>query len=92
MKLTKLIMVYTLKLFNTGQITLPKDWRKQFDTKNFLAEETEEGLLIKPIQKAENDVVYYEDKHGFGIYSKKGMNPDKIIEAIKKLNDLEDKE
>lgn len=83
---------YTLKLFNTGQVTLPKEWRNKWNTKNFLAEDTEEGLLIKPIQKDEDDVVYYEDKHGFGIYSKKGIDPNKIIEAIKKLNDLEDKE
>lgn len=82
---------YTLKLFNTGQVTLPKAWRDKWDTRNFLAEDTEEGLLIKPIQQAD-DVVYYEDKHGFGIYSKKGIDPNKIIEAIKKLNDLENKE
>jgi len=35
-------MNYTLKSFNTGQITLPKKWRNKFDTKNFIATETEE--------------------------------------------------
>jgi len=34
-------MTYTLKSFNTGQITLPKAWRSRFDTKIFLAEETD---------------------------------------------------
>ncbi|MFC1798024.1 AbrB/MazE/SpoVT family DNA-binding domain-containing protein [Patescibacteria group bacterium] len=53
-------MNYTLKTFNTGQITLPKKWRDKFETKNFMATETEEGLLIKPIE--DNEVVYYENK------------------------------
>jgi bifunctional DNA-binding transcriptional regulator/antitoxin component of YhaV-PrlF toxin-antitoxin module len=33
-------MNYTLKSFNTGQITLPKSWRSKYDTKIFVAEET----------------------------------------------------
>jgi len=35
-------MNYTLKSFNTGQITLPKKWREKFETKNFMAIETNE--------------------------------------------------
>jgi hypothetical protein len=47
MNLTNLIklsnnMNYTLNLFNTGQITLPKKWREQFETKKFIAKETPE--------------------------------------------------
>ena len=42
-------MLYTLKMFNTGQVTLPKKWRKRFDTDHFVGEETKEGLLIKPL-------------------------------------------
>lgn len=46
---------HNLKLFNTGQVTLPKSRRQQFDTNLFLAEETEQGLIIKPIiNKTEN--------------------------------------
>jgi bifunctional DNA-binding transcriptional regulator/antitoxin component of YhaV-PrlF toxin-antitoxin module len=33
-------MTYTLKLFNTGQVTLPKSWREKYNTKNFIALET----------------------------------------------------
>ncbi len=76
-------MNYTLKVFNTGQITLPKKWRNKFATKNFLARETKEGLLIQPIQ--DDWVVYYEDKNGFGLYSESGINPEILIEKIKKL-------
>jgi hypothetical protein len=82
--ITNLSMIYSLKLFNTGQITLPKAWRIKFNTKNFIAEETENGLLIKPITK--DETVYYEDKNGFGLYSEKGLDTKAIINEIKKLN------
>lgn len=79
--------MYTLKLFNTGQVTLPKKWRDKVDTSLFLAEETAEGLLIKPIKsKGPEDVVFYESKEGFGIYSEKGMDPHALIARIKQLD------
>ncbi len=37
-------------MFNTGQITLPKKWRSQFNTKKFVAQETSKGLLIQPLE------------------------------------------
>jgi bifunctional DNA-binding transcriptional regulator/antitoxin component of YhaV-PrlF toxin-antitoxin module len=77
-------MIYTLKSFNTGQITLPKVWRTKFNTKNFVAEEREDGLLIRPIENL-NDSVYYENKEWFGIYSSEWINPEDIISKIKKL-------
>lgn len=77
-------MIYTLSMFNTGQITLPKVWREKHETKKFLAEETEEGLLIKPISK--DGTVMYENKKGFGLYCESGLDTDKIIDTIKKLN------
>lgn len=88
MKLTNFItnMIYTLKLFNTGQITLPKAWRNRVKSEHFVAEETDEGLLIKPLKEKKDDTVYYEDKQGFGIYSEKGLPVDKIIKAIKKIH------
>ena len=76
-------MIYTLKSFNTGQITLPKARRSKFATQNFIAEETKDGLLIKPI--TENTTVYYEDKQGFGIYAESGLDTDIIIASIKKI-------
>lgn len=88
-KLTKLanliiFMTYTLSMFNTGQITLPKMWREKQKTKKFIAEETPEGLLIKPISK--DETIYYEGKNGFGIYCEKGLDVGKMIKTIEKLN------
>ncbi len=79
-------MAHTLKLFNTGQITLPKAWRTQYDTKNFLAIETAEGLLIKPLID-KNEVVYYEDPEGFGLYAPDGLDPAEILSSLKRLKD-----
>lgn len=76
-------MNHTLKLFNTWQVTLPKSWRDKFNTKVFLAEETDNWLLIKPI--TDDNTIYYENSDWFGIYSEKWINPDKIISRIKKL-------
>jgi len=58
-------MTYTLKLFNTGQVTLPKKWRDKQNTKNFVAEETTQGLLIKPLSQNLTDTIYYENNEGF---------------------------
>lgn len=79
--------IFTLKLFNTGQITLPKAWRKKYPTKLFLAKETPEGLLIQPIEKNEkNETVYFENKESFGIYCEKGLPVDDIISKIKEIH------
>ncbi len=74
---------FTLNLFNTGQITLPKKWREKYDTTKFIATEKENTLVIKPI--LQDDIIYYENNEWFGIYSEKWINPDKIISKIKKL-------
>jgi len=79
-------MTYTLKLFNTWQITLPKKWRENFSTKNFIAEETEEGLLIKPIlPEKKSKTYYYDNKEWFGIYNEDWIDTDDLISKIKEL-------
>ena len=76
--------MYLLSMFNTGQITLPKKWREKFKTNKFIAEEVAEGLLIKPV--VNDEVVYYENEKGYGVYCEKGMDPKKIIDAINKID------
>lgn len=79
------IMIHALSMFNTGQITLPKAWRAKYKTNKFIAEETKEGLLIKPLMN--DKTVFYEDKKGFGIYCEQGLDIEKFKDAIKKLNE-----
>ncbi len=75
---------YTLKLFNTGQVTLPKHWREKYQTKNFIAKDTREGLLVQHL--LENKVVYFEKKDGFGIYCESGISIDDMVSKIKKIH------
>lgn len=77
---------YTLKVFNTGQITLPKVWRDKWNTKHFIAKETSEGLLIKPLDIKEKEVVSYEDDNGFGLYCESGLPTEEIINKIKDIH------
>ena len=81
-------MNYTMKLFNTGQVTLPKKWRDKYPTKHFIAKEVSNGLLIQPIEPdvVKDDVVYYESKDGFGIYSEKGFDGPELLQKILKIH------
>ena len=81
---------HTLKLFNSGQVTLPKKWRDQFDTDLFIAEETKEGLLIKPIlwnspaQNSEKVIANFIEN--FKIQAQKqGFTASEIEEMVSKL-------
>lgn len=61
---------------------MPKKWRDRFPTKNFLAVETKEGLLIKPITEIE----YYEDEGGFGLRFPHEMDPHELLKMFKTAN------
>ncbi len=84
MNLTNLMKLHTLKMFNSGQITLPKSWREKFATKSFLAEESAEGLLIKPLNF--NEVMEYENEKEFGLFFPKGIDPKVLMDKIKEID------
>lgn len=44
-------MTKLLQSTSRGQVTLPKNWRMQFDTKYYIAEIKGESLIIKPVVK-----------------------------------------
>lgn len=80
-------MTHTLTMFNTGQITLPKVWRSQFVwVKNFIAEEKDGGLFIRPLLPQQTDISYYESNDGVWLYSDQGINPDDILLALNRLH------
>ena len=79
-------MNYALTSFNTGQVTLPKKWRDKVGTRTFIAEEREDGLLIRPISSAKDTTVYYENAEGFGILAPDGVDPTSIIARIRSLH------
>jgi len=81
-------MTYTLKLFNTGQVTLPKKWREKYNVKNFIAIEKEDWLLIKPlIEEKKSKTYYYENKEWFWIFNEDWIDSEDLINKIKELQD-----
>ena len=50
-----------LTMFGRGQITLPKRMRDKFKTKHFIAQDTKDGVLIRPLY-LDTKVSYKEDK------------------------------
>lgn len=79
-------MNYTLKSFNTGQITLPKKWRDQAGTINFIAEERPDGLLVRPIRTEKTTEVFYKNEEGFWVYYPSGMDLKSLISQIQTLS------
>jgi len=48
-------MTTILKTTSKGQITIPAKWRKKFNTNQFIAEEVNDKLEIRPLIIKEND-------------------------------------
>lgn len=73
----------TAKIFGTGQITLPKQWRSRMKTTNVIIEEVPQGLLIKPLLPS----MYYEiDENNFGINFPTGIEAGELAAKLKQAN------
>ena len=81
MNLVNLMKLHTLKMFNTGQVTLPKKWRERFATELFFAEETEEGLLIRPLLTGEESSFLENETH-IGVCFPKGIDPAVLMKQL----------
>ena len=68
-----------------GQITLPKIWRDQFKTDNFLLQIHLNQIIIKPIHldelEATEEVIFDAERDNDG----KGVGPEEMIRLIKKI-------
>lgn len=67
-----------LKLFGTGQITLPAKWRKKFKTKHFKAVIEDDKITISPLE--EEIVIFDADEFNDG----KGVELEVFYQALKK--------
>lgn len=73
-----------VKSTSRGQITIPKKWRSQFKTDNYILEVKTEEIIIKPINinQIENETVIFDaDRDNSG----KGISPDEMIKLLKKI-------
>ena len=76
-------MISTLKVFGTGQITIPKAWREKYKTDHYIAQETPTGLLLKPLVEE----LFYEDgDEHFGINFPLGIDAKELAEKLKEAN------
>lgn len=68
-----------------GQVTLPKFWRDQFSTDNFLMLVEKEKLVIKPIKIADVDeeILFDSERDNKG----EGIPVTAMIKILKKLKD-----
>lgn len=67
-----------------GQITIPKEWRDQFNTDNFLLQMDRHTIVIKPILIEDleaEEVVFDADRDNGG----KGVSPDEMIKMLRKI-------
>lgn len=71
------------KCTSKGQITLPKEWRDQFKTDDFMIEYNEKKLIIKPVNLAafQEDILFDAKRDNEG----KGISIDEMIKALKKV-------
>lgn len=75
-----------VKSTSKGQITLPMQWRAQFNTDNYLLKMDEKQIVIKPayIEKFEvgelEEVVFDAQEDNGG----KGISVDEMIKLLKK--------
>lgn len=86
-----------LKMFGTGQITIPKEWREKFKTNEFFAVLKKDSIVIKPVpeipemteaeQEAEENeghwtTVFSADRDSKG----KGIPMDELIKTLNKIS------
>ncbi|MDD5731699.1 MAG: hypothetical protein PHU42_02300 [Patescibacteria group bacterium] len=45
----------TLRMFGTGQVTIPNKWRKQFNTKEFVAVLKGRKITLTPLEMDDDD-------------------------------------
>jgi bifunctional DNA-binding transcriptional regulator/antitoxin component of YhaV-PrlF toxin-antitoxin module len=73
-----------LKVFGTGQVTLPKRLRDKYKALYYIAEETENGIFLRPLTKA----IYYEkSSEEFGIKFPFEESATNVLKNLKKANE-----
>ena len=74
-----------------GQITIPAEIRTKYnigkDTPVVIEDQGKGIITLKIMRMVENDSIeYYEDKGGFVLNFKKPIDPQVLIDAIKKID------
>ena len=74
-----------VKSTSKGQITIPKAWRKQFKTENFMLKMETHQITLKPVRLEDmimdEEVIFDADRDNKG----KGISPDSVIRMLRKI-------
>lgn len=84
-------MNYTVMPSIKGQITIPSEIREKYNIGKktpIVIEDKGKGIItIQIMRMIEDDMIeYYEDEKEFGLHFKKPINPQVLIDAIKKID------
>lgn len=84
-------MTYTAIPSVKGQITIPSEIRAKYhigkDTPVVIEDQGKGVITMKIMQMIDHDSVeFYEDEGGFGLNFKKPIDPQVLIDAIKKID------
>ena len=73
-----------IKQFGSGQITIPKEWRKKIKAHNFRASIKGRVVTLSPLdEKDDYNVKYYEDEKGFGLRFPKGIPTGELLKRLR---------
>lgn len=84
-------MRHTTLPTSKGQITIPAEIRRQYDISEetpLIIEDAGKGVItIRVMRMVEHDdIEWLEDDKEFGLHFKKGVDPELLIKAIKKMD------
>lgn len=84
-------MTYTIIPSVKGQITIPSEIREKYSIGKetpIVIEDKGKGIItIQVMRMVEDNVIeYYENEKEFGLNFKKPINPQVLIDAIKKID------
>ena len=84
-------MTYTLLPSVKGQITIPPEIRSKYGISKetpVVVEDKGKGVITLKVMKMvdQSEVEYYENAKEIGLTFKKGIDPKKLINAIKKMD------
>lgn len=84
-------MTYTTIPSVKGQVTIPSVIRAKYkigkDTPLLIEDKGNGVMTVRVMKMVEHDAIeYYEDDKGFGLHFKNGIDPQVLIDAIKKID------
>jgi AbrB family looped-hinge helix DNA binding protein len=78
-------MKIIVKTTSRGQITLPAKWRRSFDTQNFILEEKNDVLEIRPLKKEILEKEEYTVFDAIRDNKGKGIKSEDLVKVLEEL-------